>query len=386
MSTITRPPGTGEALVEAAIRLAPAIAARAADIEAGRRIPRDLLDDLVAAGCFRALLPTSRGGLGVDLPTAARALQEIGRADGSAAWTVLLGSAAWLDLVGLPRATFDALYADGPDVLLSGVFSPSGVASRTDGGYRVSGRWAFATGSSHCDWFFGNCLEDVDGEPALRTVLFRADEVQIEDTWHVLGLRGTASNHVSVDGAFVPEERTFATFDAPPAVDDPIVDIPVPSLAAIGIGSVAIGIAQGALDDIVGAAAQKLPLLASTSLADQPGFQRDLASADTEVSAARALVESLAASTWATVTSGDALSLAQRAHLRAAGVWTVERAIAVVQAAYRAGGGGAVYDDSSLQRRLRDVETLAQHFLVRLDTLTTAGAVLTGHEVDVPVF
>ena len=99
-----------------------------------------------------------------------------------------------------------------------------------------------------------------------------------------------------------------------------------------------------------------------------------------------ALIESLATSAWATVTSGDALSLAQRAHLRAAGVWAVERAIGVAQVAYRAGGGGAVYDDSSLQRRLRDVETLAQHFLVRLDTLTTAGAVLTGHELDVPVF
>ncbi|MGH8986063.1 MAG: acyl-CoA dehydrogenase family protein, partial [Acidimicrobiia bacterium] len=358
---------------------------RAAEVEAARRLPADLLAQLVSAGCFRVLLPPSLGGAGADLVAALRVYETLSQADASVGWNAMIGSGVWLDLVGLPRATLDSLYGDGPDAMIAGVFNPTGVAVPVDGGYRVSGRWAFASGCSHSDWLYGNCTEEADGEQRFRTVLFAAAEVQIEDTWHVMGLRGTGSHHFTVDNVVAPAERTCATFEDEPAIDDPIVRIPVPSLLALAIASVAIGTGQGALDEITGVAQSRTPLLASSSLAASPLFQRDLSTADTELRAARALIHGVAGEAWTTACAGEELDLEQRARIRAAAVWAVSRASAVVRAAYHAGGGSALYVESPLQRRLRDIHAVTQHFLVRPDTMITAGAVLAGQDVDVPV-
>lgn len=378
---MTHEPRTQDVLDRAA-ELAPEIAGRAEEIEAGRRLPEDLLGRLTEAGCFRMLLPPSHGGLGVDLPTALRVLETLSRADASAGWTVMIGAAGWCDVRGLPRATFDALYAAGP-VIIGGAFSPSGTATAADGGYRVSGRWGFASGCEHSAWLYGNCVETPGDPPALRTVLFESAQVRIEDTWHVSGLRGTGSHHFRADDVFVPAERTFATLQAKPYLDEPIAHVPVPQLLALAIASVAAGIAQGALDDVLALAAGKVPLFGATTMAANPVFQFQLATADTELRAARALVRDCADAVWA---AGPDLTVTQRAHARAASVWAVQRASAVVDTAYHAGGGSSLYTDCPLQRRLRDIRALTQHFLVRADTLVTAGAVLAGRELGVPVF
>jgi indole-3-acetate monooxygenase len=387
MTTLTQAePTRADEILEAVTSLAPAVRDRAAEIETARHVPADLLDDLVSAGCFRLLVPHDLGGVGADLEMAIRVYETLSRADASVGWIAMIGSGAWLDLAGLPRETLEAIYGEGSDVMIAGAFNPTGVAEAVDGGYRVNGRWAFASGCTHSDWIFGNCIEEIDGEGHLRTVLFAADEVQIEDTWTVLGLRGTASHHFRADAVVVPRERTFATFEDPPVLDEPIVRIPLPALLALGIASVAIGTAQGALDEITQAAASRTPLLAPSALAANPRFQNDLACADTELQAASALVRGVAVGAWDTVCSGDELSMEQRARIRAAAVWAVERAAHAVSVAYRAGGGGAVYADSDLQRRFRDINAITQHFLVRPDTMLTAGAILAGQEVDVAVF
>ena len=152
------------------------------------------------------------------------------------------------------------------------------------------------------------------------------------------------------------------------------------------MASVAVGVAQGALDDITVLASDKMPLLSPVPLGANALFQADLARADTEVRAARALLYEEAARLWATGVAGDEPAMEDRARGRAAAVWAVERATAVVTAAYRAGGGSSLYASSPLQRRLRDVNALAQHFLMRPDTLVTAGAILAGQDVQVMVF
>src|SRR5512134_3423636 len=105
---------TVEASTAAARRLAPIVARRAAEVESARRTPRDLLDALAAAGCFRVLMPTTHGGLGADLPSGMRIFEILARADASVGWTVMIGGTSWIDLVGLPRATFDKLFTSGP--------------------------------------------------------------------------------------------------------------------------------------------------------------------------------------------------------------------------------------------------------------------------------
>ena len=109
------------------------------------------------------------------------------------------------------------------------MFNPTGSIEAVDGGYRVTGRWAFASGCEHATWLFGDCVEGVvDGVPQLRIAVFSPDEVVIEDTWYVSGLRGTGSHHFHVDGVVVPAERTFTSSTPTPCIDEPIVRIPTP--------------------------------------------------------------------------------------------------------------------------------------------------------------
>jgi indole-3-acetate monooxygenase len=379
---ITTPRG----VLDAARRLAPSITARADEIEAGRRVPRDLLDELIAARVFRVLRPATHGGVGADLTGAMRVYEALARADASVAWTVMIGSGSWCDLASLPRATFDELFSDA-DVITAGVFSPTGSIAAADDGYRVSGRWSFASGCEHADWIYGNCVEAVvDGVPRLRLAVFSPDQVVIEDTWTVSGLCGTGSHHFHVDPVVVPVERTLEPMVDPPSLDTPIVRVPLPAMVALIIASVAVGSAQGALDDIVAVAADKVPLLDSRRLAANPTFQIELATADTGLSAARALIYESAEAAWEAAMGGAEFTLQHRARIRAAAVWAAEQAADVVRAAHRAGGGGSIYAASPLQRRLRDISALTQHFIVRRDTLTTAGAILAGQDVDVMVF
>jgi alkylation response protein AidB-like acyl-CoA dehydrogenase len=378
---------TTETVLQAVRQLAPSIFDRAGEIEAGRRVPVDLLDSLRAAGCFRLVRPASHGGLEASLPDAMRALESLARADASIAWTVMIGAGSWIDLADLPRETFDALYATNPDAITAGVFNPTGSIVPVDGGYQITGRWSFASGCEHADVLFGNAIEGViDGVPQLRGAVFAPDEVTIEDTWSVSGLCGTGSHHFHVDGVVVPAERTFVPLSGEPCIDAPIVHLPPPAVLSLVMASVALGIAQGALDDITVLAADKVPLLSSVALGGNPLFQFELATADTDVRAARSLLYDEAERLWATGASGNSLTLEHRAQIRASAVWTVERVSSVVTAAYRAGGGSSLYSDCPLQRRLRDVHALAQHFLVRRDTLVTAGAILAGQDVQPMVF
>jgi indole-3-acetate monooxygenase len=383
VDTTTAPGGR---IFDAVSELAPTIAARADEIEAARRLPPDLVTELTAAGCFGMLRPPSHGGAGVDLATSMRVYEDLSRTDASVGWTVAIGAGCWLDLVGLPRSTFDAVFADDPDVMVGGGIAPAGVATPADGGYRVTGRWGFVSGCQHCDWIYGNCIEEgAAGNgtmPPLRIALFRAGEVEIEDTWSVSGLCGTGSHDVVAENVFVPAERTFALLSAEPCLDDPLVRIPLPSPYALQMASVAVGIAQGALGDILALAADKVPLFAGASLAANPLFQNQLGEADARLRAARALLYAEAAEAWAAALACDQFTPEHRARIRASGVLAADTAAAVVDMAYRAGGGSSLYRSSPLQRRFRDVHALTQHFLVKLDSLTTVGAVMAGQEVD----
>jgi alkylation response protein AidB-like acyl-CoA dehydrogenase len=378
---------TPEDVIGAVAALAPDLSRRAGDIEAQRRLPGDVLDALIDAGCFRLIVPQSHGGLGADLRTFLRMLEALARADGSVGWTVMIGATAWCDVAELPRGSFDALFADGPDLILAGAFNPTGRIEPSDGGYRVSGRWAFASGCEHARWIWANCVEGFEnGMPQLRIAVMPPEDVVIEDTWHVAGLRGTGSHHFRADDVHVPADRTFPTLADEPCIDEPIVRIPPPTLYPLVMAAVALGIASGSVDDITTTARDKVPLLSPSSLAAQPLFQFDLATDDTTLRAARALLNETADEIWSTAVAGEGLSLEQRAHARATGVWVTDRAAEVTTSSYRSGGGGALYSDNPLQRRLRDINALTQHFLVKRDTLTTVGAIYAGQDVDLMVF
>ncbi|WP_437639736.1 acyl-CoA dehydrogenase family protein [Sorangium sp. So ce854] len=377
-------------VLRAARDLAPTIAARAAEIEEARRLPADLLGELKAAGCFRMFLPRSHGGFEVDLRTGMDVLETLARADGATGWTVMLGSESPHLFALLPRARFDAVYAGGPDVIIGGGFNAQGEAHVTEGGYRVTGRWSFASGCEHADWLFGNCVlmdggrprmgaaGDAGDMPETRGMLFPAREARILDTWSVLGLRGTGSHDIAIEGAFCPEERSFDIFRGQSSVPGPGFVAPVLHFV-LHMGAVAVGIAQGALDETVALARSgKKRLYARAELAASPVFQVHLGRAETSVRAARALLRDTGAELWDACVNDPGAAVAMAPRISGALAWVTEVAARAVDACYQAGGGGVARDASPVQRRFRDIHTFSQHAAAAEGWFGQAGAALLG--------
>jgi alkylation response protein AidB-like acyl-CoA dehydrogenase len=380
------PATTTEPVLDAVTALTPSIAVRAEEIERARRLPPDLVDELIAAGCFRMLVPRSHGGAQLDLPVQLQVLEELARADASVAWTVMIGSEGPVLFRMLPRASFDALYATGPDVIMAASANPTGTATPVEGGYRVTGRWAFASGCQQAHWFVGHCVVDDGREPPVRMMVLPPGDVDVEDTWSVSGLCGTGSHDVVVDGAFVPDELSFVVFGREPSVDVAPLRIPEVSRAAIQIASVTVGVARGALDEILALALDKTPTFTEGRLASNPLFQNQFAQAETQLRAAQTALRAEADIAWAKAQAGAPFTPEDRAHLRGTATWVARTAAAVVDTAYQAGGSSSIYTSNPLQRRLRDAHALTQHFVVKADTFTKVGAVLAGQEVDLALF
>jgi alkylation response protein AidB-like acyl-CoA dehydrogenase len=380
MTTIER--AANAATIFDAVRdLAPVIAARSEEIETARRLPPDLVAQIRDAGCFRMLLPERLGGAGAELADHVAMVRELARVDGSVGWTVLLGSSAPLIFGKLPADAFDAVFTENPDLALAGTFNPTGVATPVDGGYRVTGRWSFASGCQHADWLIAHCFVDDGRVPPLRMMMIPAADAEIIDTWSVAGMCGTGSHDFAVDGLFVADGRSFSVFEEG-GLDGPLWRIPELTYSSLQFANVAIGIAEGAVAEITTLASGKVPLFADATLAANPLFRNRLAEADAHLRAARALLDADIAATWAIATAGGELTPELRARLRATAVWVVTAAASVVDTAYTFGGGSALYSSSPLQRRWRDVHMITQHFAVKPDTLTLAGAVLAGQDVD----
>lgn len=371
-----------ERLAAGVADFAPRIRERAAEIEGARRLPLDLVAELRRLGLFRMLVPRSHGGLEIDFPPTVDLLAKLAAADGAVGWTVMIGCETPQLLALLPRAKFDAIYADGPDVVCGGAFAPQGTAEEIPGGYRVSGRWSFASGCQHADWLFGNCVVTrdgaplpgpIEGAPRVRCMALPATEWRILDTWKTAGLRGTGSHDIELRDARVSEDSSFDLFMGEPSLPGPHFAAPLLQFS-LHIGAVAVGIAEGALEDLTAfASTGKRRLYARASLADSQLFQYRLGHAEAAIQGARALLEARAAAYWQRALEGR-VDPSLRTPVLQTVAWVVETCAGAVDACYTAGGGSAVYEGSPLQRRLRDIHTLTQHASVQESVFANAGA------------
>ncbi len=368
--------------------LAPTISARAAEIESARRLPLDLLGQLIAAGCFRMFVPKSQGGLEVDYPTTMEIIETLATADGATGWAVMIGCETPMLLALMSPKRFAELYADTPDLIIAGGFAPRGTAELLgDGTYRAKGRWAFASGCQHSSWLMGNCVVTengrpragaIPGAPEIRAMLFKAERATILDTWTVSGLRGTGSHDIAVEDVIVPAEDTFDIFLGRPTIPGPALAEAL-LYAALHIGAVGVGIAERALrETILLAGTNKQRLYAQSSIAASPLFQYRLGHAATSLRAARGLLRGEAESVWASAVAGRVATPADRSRVMGTITWVAHTAASVVDACYTAGGGTSPYDTSPLQRCLRDIHTLTQHAAVAESWLSGAGLSLLG--------
>ncbi len=375
-------------LLTAAQRLAPTFAQRASEIEQARRIPADISKQMAAAGFYRMFVPTEYGGSETPPADASRVFETLARADASCGWVAFIGATSGSVLARLPADSARQIFHD-PETLICGVFAPSGKAQIVDGGFNVSGRWQWGSGSQNARWVLGGCTFSRDGDllrtrsgaPRNHMLVFAPEQIQFHDTWHVSGLRGSGSLDFEVRDVFVPESRAvgYLIHENPPR---PLYQFPQFSLLALGIGAVALGIARGAIDELVALAAGKVRAGSSASLASRPYAQMEVAGAEATLRAARAYYYEAIDAAWAQALRGQPIPVDQRRDMRLATTHAVQAAVRVVDAMYTLAGGSSVYDSSGLQRRFRDVHVATQHIMVAPSTLETVGRLMLGIETN----
>jgi alkylation response protein AidB-like acyl-CoA dehydrogenase len=380
-ATATQQPATEAGrLLEALRDLSPELASRSKEIEDGRRVPNDIAVKLRRLGLFRMLLPRSLGGLELSAPDAVQMLETLAAADSSVGWVAMIAMTSQIFSTRAPRALLEQIYLEEPDALLVGVGTPAGQAEKIDGGYRVSGRWPFASGCQNAQWIAGHCVICKDGQPVMseqgpqtRFVFLPADRWRIEETWQASGLTGSGSHHVALDKVEVPETDMFDLFHGPSSVPGPLKSALMPLNASFH-AAVAVGIATGAMADLAAMAGSgRRQLFAATDLRDSSVFQHEFGRLEAELRAARALTQVQVEKQWRRALEGTLDDTADLAEGLQGSAWIHTACTNVVSGCYTLGGSSSIMNTSPLQRRLRDVHAARQHFFAQERFYAAAG-------------
>lgn len=379
-------------LVDRTRALLPAIAARAQAAEETRRVPDATMQDFADVGFFRVMVPTRYNGLELDVSAVTDVGRLIGRACASTSWVI-----SWLGwhnrgLAMFPQSVQDEVFARGFG-LTAGSTTLTGVATKTAGGYRVTGRWSWGTGIHNADWASIGAV--IAGTKTPVTVLARRSELILHDNWHTEGMRATGSDDMELRDAFIPEERildmTLVAAGTAPGQQlnpGPLYRCPTRPIACLVATAAAIGVAEGAVDNLrERMSGRELAYSGGQQQRDQQAAQIRLANASAEVHAAGLLYASAVDLVARACRGEHRLTLLERAQVR---LWTAHavsvsrRAVGEIVAV---SGARSHFLDDPLQRAARDINTLAGHIVFDYDRAAEVyGRVALGLELDAAAF
>lgn len=380
----TADPSELPTLLERTVRAA----ARKADSMAD--LPDDLFRELRDTGAFSLLTPRELGGHEAPLTTVLDVYERLGRLDASVAWVVWNANWGFLGALLDERGTA-RIWNGEKDPVFANSGSP-GVAVPAEGGYRVTGHWKIVSGIGGADWFAavavvmegGAPRETAPGVPDVRLFALAREQLSIRQTWDVTGMRGSGSNDVVVDDAFVPGELV-ARFDRPARLQRPLYRTFVPALVLPGCSAVVLGVAQAAIDETVALATVKKTMNGGV-LADAPRTRSAVAQAQAELRAAGLLLRSAAGALEAAGEADREVTLDQRADLRAAMSHAADICRRVLVSMYELGGSASLYRRNHMERIFRDGMAALQHANHSADLFEAVGRVRFGREPGVPLF
>ncbi|HUK61660.1 MAG TPA: acyl-CoA dehydrogenase family protein [Stellaceae bacterium] len=394
---MTPPPDSAKAPPPAdflmrARELRPLIEGAADEIEHTRRLPASLVAALKEANFFRMLLPRELGGAELDPPTYVRVIETIAQAEASTAWILGQTSVTAMIAARLPLPAAREMWRDPGTVLAWGPSTDSR-AVQCDGGYRVSGSFAFASGCWLANWLGGDCtIVDADGVPRrgpdgktlTRRVLFPAAQAIMRDIWQVVGLKGTGSDGYSVADLFVPQDFTVSRIDDPAErrVKTPLYALSGYNMFAAGFGALALGVARSLVASFIALASEKTPRGFRSSLRDDGPTQYELGRAEARLRAARAFLMEAVDGAWREALRDNVLTLDARMAIRLASTHAIREAKDVADIAYDAAGTTAIFTANGFERRFRDIHTVAQQLQGRKSHFRTVGQYLLGLETD----
>ncbi|WAX56355.1 hypothetical protein M6B22_17700 [Jatrophihabitans cynanchi] len=324
-------------------------------------------------GAIRLLQPRSRGGLQAHPREFAETVMRIASLDGAAGWVSgVVGVHPWELAFADPKVQ-DEVWGEDPDTWLASPYAPMGIAKPVDGGYEFSGRWQFSSGTDHCQWIFlGGFVGDADGNMAvpprsLHLILPRSDYEIVDDSWDVVGLRGTGSKDVIVKNAFVPTYRTLeynrvvdGTLQRAAGLDDPSYLLPFSVAFPLGITAAVVGIAEGALAHHLAYQRTRVQIT-GTKVKDDPYVLYAIGEAAAEISASRTALLENVCRVYDMVAAGQQPTLEDRAVGRRIQVQAARRAVSAVDEIVARSGGNAMRMDNPLQRFWRDAHMGLAH-------------------------
>jgi 3-hydroxy-9,10-secoandrosta-1,3,5(10)-triene-9,17-dione monooxygenase len=359
-------------LIGRAATLVPVLRDRAAQSDAARAIPDETVAAYRRLDLYRALQPRRFGGLQMGFDVFSGIGEALAEGCGASAWVyTVLGEHQWI-IACMPEQAQIDVWGDNPAALASSSLAPRETAKRVDGGWRLSGRFGFSSGCLHAQWaIIGARAEDAAGNRPTRYMLVPMSEIAIEDDWHVLGLRGTASQTLVIDDAFVPAHRSVLLRDLMDGTtpgarvhpDYPLLRAPRGYLVPFSLPVVAFSLARRALEIVPAMLTARLSR-GVRDLAGSEVVQMALGEASAMIDAATLVMRTRRAESVARVEAGAAIAPEEIMRNRRDIAWATAQVHAGLRLLAETCGARVVYDKDPLQTILRDVQTIATHSVV----------------------
>ena len=367
-----------QALLEAVEGLRNVLEDGADEAESTGTLPQSTVNAIYDAGLFSFKTPRILGGAEADAMTQLDVIEAASRIDPAAGWCIMIG-AGTLSNIGAFASdeAIGEIFVNGKAPKTAGVAAPSGEATLVKGGYKVSGRWSFASGIRHSEWVAGGAVvknQKEDAPQQIRLVVPTV-QVQIHDNWQVVGLKGTGSCDYSISDVFVPDRFTWPGAEPKPRRGGANFLLGRPGMQTTGHCGFALGVGRRALDAVTELAQTKKRGYKGTMslVADRGSFQRFLGESELRLRAARALVLEIIEEAWGFASQGITPPIALQAMMRASATFSTEEAADITSQAFRFGGGTAMYSSNVLQKCLRDINAAAQHNMVSDRTYENVG-------------
>ncbi len=379
-----------EAILNAAAALKTEIFDCRDEMDAQRRLPRSIVSSLKRAGVFRMTMPREWGGAELDPLSQIRIIETLSTMDASVGWCSMIGGDGGHFSGYIDQSVAREMYAD-VDAVTGDVLMVTGRAVKVDGGYRISGRFPFASGCHHASWIVVGCkiydgdklCTSPDGVPKTRQCFVPGKAISIIDNWHPTGLLGSGSNDIAIDDYFVSEEKTFSFQNLTHHRKSALYRSPFG--IRLNFCGVPLGVARAAIDAVIEAGdTNSRPVTIAGKMApqrkfrDEPVVQDAVGRANATLNAARAYLFSTIGDIWTSMQMQAELSPTQLANFTMVNAYVYGACKEVVDLMYKVRGGPAVYEGNVLDRSLRDVTTINQHIMNSLHSYALGGRILLG--------
>ena len=368
--------------------LQPALRERIEQTAEGRQLTKETVADLLDGGFLRMLQPKRFGGHEADPWDLFQVQMAIAEVCPSTAWVFgVVGVHAW-QLALFPDEAQQEVWGDDPRTLISSSYAPTAKVERVEGGFRISGRWSFSSGCDHCDWVFLGGFAPVEpgSPPDMRTFLVPRADYTIDDNWHVMGLKGTGSKDVVMEGAFVPEHRTHKMSDGfrcqSPGNETntaPLYRIPFGQIFVRSVSTASIGMARGALEFYREVTQPRVGAADGSRAAENPVAMENCARAASTIDQLELILRRNFDEMMDAAERGERVDIERRVAWRWHSSEVVSRCVEVIDDMFTACGGRAIFLSSPMHRFFVDVHGARAHYANRTDSASqNYGRVLLG--------